>query len=69
MTTPQATGSRLVTVSVLLAVVPAALAAQLFWGLQPHYGYDEAWHVYLADIRPTWKFLLAVVADPHPPLY
>lgn len=68
MNAPSQVGSRL-TVAVLLGVTLAALAAQIHWGLQPHYGYDEAWHVYLADISPPWKFLLAVAADPHPPLY
>jgi len=66
---PARPASRLIAALLLLITTVAVLLLQINWSLQPNYGYDEAWHVYLAGIGPGWKFLLAVAADPHPPIY
>jgi hypothetical protein len=42
---------------------------QLRLSQAPYYGYDEAWHLYLASVTPLTKALEEMAVDPHPPLY
>ena len=52
---------------VLLLITAVILWLQIDLSRAPTYGYDEMWHIYLASVTPTWKFLLAVSGDAHPP--
>ena len=62
------TGSpQAVVVVVLLAM--ATLAVETVVSLDPGWGYDEAWHLYLSTVAPWTKALEEAVVDAHPPLH
>ena len=59
----------LATIVILLATCAYVAMVQFRYGPAPLYGYDEAWHVFLATIGPSWKTFLAASGDSHPPVY
>lgn len=61
--------SILTTIVVLLATAAYVAMMQMRYGAAPLYGYDEAWHLFLATIGPSWKTFLAASGDSHPPGY
>jgi len=67
--TKRPTRSGVAVVAALLLITAAMLWKMIEFSLAPTYGYDELWHVYLGSIAPTWKFMLAVAGDSHPPAY
>lgn len=50
-------------------LVAAFLGAALALALDPRWGYDEAWHLYLSSIEPWTKALEENLVDAHPPLH
>jgi len=57
------------TVVILLLTSAWVAVVQFPYGSAPLYGYDEAWHLFLATIGPAWKMFLAASGDSHPPVY
>lgn len=47
----------------------ATLAIGLLLALDPRWGYDEAWHLYLSTLSPWTKALEEGLVDAHPPLH
>ncbi|SDX20478.1 hypothetical protein SAMN05421783_11715 [Thiocapsa roseopersicina] len=47
----------------------ATLAIGLLFALDPRWGYDEAWHLYLSSVSPWTKALEESLVDAHPPLH
>lgn len=54
---------------ILLGVTISVALVQIKASMNPYYGYDEAWHLYLSSVSPLWKALEEMAVDPHPPLY
>lgn len=54
----------------LLALLAAAVLALLLLAtLDPRWGYDEGWHLYLSSVTPWNKALEEGLVDAHPPLH
>lgn len=53
----------------LALLILATLAIGLLFALDPRWGYDEAWHLYLSSVSPWTKALEESLVDAHPPLH
>lgn len=62
-----AAGRDLIVTLVLLTL--ATLAIGLLLALDPRWGYDEAWHLYLSTVSPWTKALEEGLVDAQPPLH
>lgn len=55
--------------SLVFALALAVLVLEIVVALDPRWGYDEAWHLYISTVSPWSKALEEALADGHPPLY
>ena len=53
----------------LVLLTLATLGIGLLFALDPRWGYDEAWHLYLSTLSPWTKALEEGLVDAHPPLH
>jgi hypothetical protein len=53
----------------LVFLTLATLGIGLLFALDPRWGYDEAWHLYLSTVSPWTKALEEGLVDAHPPLH
>ncbi|EGV18886.1 hypothetical protein [Thiocapsa marina] len=53
----------------LVLLTLATLGIGLLFALDPRWGYDEAWHLYLSTLAPWTKALEEGIVDAHPPLH
>jgi hypothetical protein len=53
----------------LVLLTLATLGMGLLFALDPRWGYDEAWHLYLSTVSPWTKALEEGLVDAHPPLH
>ncbi|RKT46458.1 hypothetical protein [Thiocapsa rosea] len=53
----------------LVLLTIATLGIGLLFALDPRWGYDEAWHLYLSTVSPWTKALEEGLVDAHPPLH
>ncbi len=61
--------SRRESVLTLVLLTLATLGIGLLFALDPRWGYDEAWHLYLSTVSPWTKALEEGLVDAHPPLH
>lgn len=57
------------SVLTLVLLTLATLGIGLLFALDPRWGYDEAWHLYLSTVSPWTKALEEGMVDAHPPLH
>jgi hypothetical protein len=66
---PGSQTSRREAIFTLILLTLATLAVGLWLALDPRWGYDEAWHLYLSTVSPWTKALEENLVDAHPPLH
>jgi hypothetical protein len=68
-TATRLTMSRRESVLTLVLLTLATLGIALLLALDPRWGYDEAWHLYLSTVSPWTKALEEGLVDAHLPLH